>query len=318
MTLRIAPGERRAMVHIGLSKTGSLTIQTWLAQNRDALAQQGVTFDPLDTGTGPTPFRHVVGFGCLAVAVGGREIKSPHIRAFHGLTDTASWTARAGEFRTRAEASIAGTGPGTYVISSEWLADVVNTTENIAALDAWLAKRFDRVQYLVYLRDQRDWVVSAYGQHVKTGGTSGMAQFVARRCKQDYNAVVQRWLAVVGRDRLAVRLLIPEFLTGGDLIADCASLIGVDTAPLTLPGRMNESMSKARLTALLLTNRAAALLPAAVVQRLRGVVLMRRNQDTGPKLKLTPAQSALITDSNATSNETLRALLFPERKVLFR
>ena len=40
-----APPGGRALVHIGLNKSGSTTIQTWLARNREALRGQGVAYE---------------------------------------------------------------------------------------------------------------------------------------------------------------------------------------------------------------------------------------------------------------------------------
>lgn len=311
------PPGTRALVHIGLNKSGSTTIQTWLARNREALRDQGVAYEEFGTA-GPHGFDHAQGFPAVVLTRQGVRVPSASVRAAVGIARFEVQAARASAFEARAEQSFAQAEGATYVVSSEFIAAWLETRAKVEALDAWLSARFARVDYVVYLRDQTEWLASAFAQMIRTGGDRTMEDFIARRGCNDYYGLVRMWTAAVGADRLAVRLLDRDFLRGGDLVADFAGLLGVDPRRTSLPPRMNESLSAASLWTLQRRNRLSRRLEGLGLARtgaaLRGLGLPF---DRGPKLRLTPEQASRVAAMNEGGNEKLRQWLFPDRPRLF-
>jgi hypothetical protein len=300
---------RRALVHVGLNKAGSSTIQAWLLLNRDRLAQRGVAYDRLEPPEGGGP-------GRLNMATGWHRLAEDLSR------DGAPPRPEVAAFAARAEAAWGAPGLRQAVISSEYIAEFVTKPARLAAFTAWLGRRFDRVDYLLYLRDQTEWVASGYAQSVKTGGTRSLQAFVAHRGAQDHHALARRWheaaRAAPGEARLHVRLLEPDALRGGSLLRDFAHHLEVSLDGLADPGRRNESMSARRLRALCWANRAGDVLaglglPGAKARLARATERL----DGGPPLRLDRPLAAQVAQLNAASNERLRAWLFPERPCLY-
>lgn len=308
---------RRCIVHIGLNKTGSTTIQGWLAANRDALAEQGIRYDPFEGQPQPS-MAHAIGFTSLAVHHEGRIVPSADARA-HLKIDTLDDQARLVEdFEARAEDSITNGNYGTYVISSEFLPAWLPRPEMAKLFHDWLEQRFDRVRYVVYIRDQIDWVPSAYAQMIKMGGTESLEDYLERRGERNYFRSLRKWIDGVGRGKLDVRLLERDFLIDGDLVTDFAHVIGADMANTHAPKILNEAMDADALVKMLEVNRKAEKFPNLMTRAMRGQQVTKLlAASTGAKLRLTPEQALDVAQRNAESNERLRRRFFPDREVLF-
>lgn len=304
---------RTCIVHIGLNKTGSTTIQGWLAQNADLLAAQGIRYDPFEA---PQPaMHHAIGFAALGTHFSGRLMPlSPALETL-GIETLEDQGAHLDAFEALADASIAAPGCHTYVISSEFLPVWLRQPDWAALFHGWLERRFDSIRYVIYLRDQIDWVPSAYTQYVKTGGTRTLDDFIENRGLRNYLRICDRWRRGVDPAPLDIRLLEPDFLADGDLIADFASVIGADTAGLRPVEKLNEA------------------LPVEAVEHIRRINLEAeetgdrawRNarlhdvlaKACGAKLTLSRDQAHDVARRHAESNERLRRRFFRRRKILF-
>lgn len=307
---------RRAVVHIGLNKTGSNSIYTWLDRNAAALRRQGVWFDGLAPHGGPA-FSTATGWVVFARSAEPGWTPGPFERQAFRLSSRADLDARVATFLQHVEAGLPE-GPGTYVTSAEMIGGL-DTPEAIGALHGWFTARFDTVRYVVYLRDQVAWVASAYNQAIRAGETLDLDAFIARQGRNDYHALVTRWHAAVGRDALEVRLFDRRDFVRGDLIEDFAALIGAATAGTVKPPRKNTAMSALRLRA----TRAVSRLTGDFAARAGLLPLQRRLYrlplpDFGAKLRLSDTQAAQVRAMNAEGNAKLAALLFPDRTDLFR
>lgn len=314
---RKGKGIRRCIVHIGLNKTGSTTIQGWLAANRDALEAQGIRYDPFTGGKHPL-IDHAIGFSGIGVQRLGRMLPSEDAIQYYKIGDMADQTALMADFEARAQASIDRPGYRTYVISSEFLPVWLAKPEYVTVFHDWLTERFDRVRYVVYLRDQIDWVPSAYAQLVKMGGVDTLEHFLERRGKRNYYFTCSKWLRGTGRAKLDVRLLERDFLANGDLIEDFASVIGADTAPTHPAETLNEAVDAETLQQILDINRQVRDTPAKWSAEKRGQAVTKLlKASSGRKLTLSDAHALNVARRNADSNERLRKRFFPDRGLLF-
>ncbi len=209
----------RHVLHIGTHKTGSTTIQTFLAENRLALLEQGIDFPLL-----------------------GREEISPKAHAelpryFLGKTRDAS----AIEAVRRLDAP-------TVIISAETLyqCSAVSTLDRIAA-------SFPRDSSVVcYFRDPVEHVLSMYKQAMKTRGAAhslkefvklhtdamkGSEAFAYYRYEQNISEWYKRFSNVTVR--MYVRMPSAELIRR--FFRDCA--INLELQGLTFPADRNESPS---------------------------------------------------------------------------
>ncbi len=307
---------RRAVVHIGLDKTGSSTIQVWLKRNVKRLRTQGFHVDLLDDRP-PPALDMVQAFAMYGLSVDRRWRPSRRQALRFGIRGHKDLRARVTDLMSRAEASLPPPEGGTWIASSEHLGVHLQTPEAIRRQHEWLTSRFGRVDYVCYIRDQVSWVASAYAQSLKAGSARSLDAFIAKRGANDYYALARRWTEVVGEDRFHLRLF-DDVVRNSDLLADFAAAIGADTSSLSSQPPCNQSTSALRLRAMRVQNIVRAKLKRRGLgrwaDRLDPVV---RALDRGPKLRLSPQQAERVRGLNRASNEALRAWLFPDRPALF-
>lgn len=309
----------RCIVHMGLNKTGSTTLQGWLQINRAALRDQGIWYDSLEphggphlsTATGWTIYAHSQRTNYVP---GGWQAQSYRIRSRADLQE------RLDQFLTGVEATFPPPGEGTYLTSSEHIGAGVKNVPEMDKLHNWFASRFNEVRYVVYIREQTDWVASAYVQAVRSGTTESLDAYIERFGFNDYHALIKKWRGVAGAENVDVRLFDRAAFEGGDLIDDFAHAIGADASQTLRPSRLNDSMPLYQLNLLLWTSR----LFGKAIEKLGLIRAQRRFYSRNmpflfgsKRLRLSPEQTARVRAMNADSNEALRALAFPAADSLF-
>ena len=307
----------KALIHIGMPKTGSSTIQAFLKVNGDALRGQGIRHDPVNPRFGSQYELAAAGLvragACMSDGVALRVL---------GLRDPDAQRAYVNAFEARLQKGRQAWGEQVYLGSSEHIHAWLNRAEQIGALDDLLRLYFDSVQYLVYLRPQSEMVVSAYSERIRRGETLSFNDHFNQRLKAlNYWKSLRLWARVVGEERITPRLLTPDALVGGDLLDDFCAIAGIDRAGLKTPPRMNTSLSA---EAIALRRRLNRFLPVrnrkgarAKPYQLALRLLERRLPQPGTRLQLTEDQNTSLLSDHAEGNEKLRARYFPERATLF-
>ncbi len=211
-------------------------------------------------------------------------------------------------------------GSALFVGSSEHIHAWLTTPALIAALDRFLTARFAEVRYLVYLRPQEELLTSGYSEAVRRGATHDFATHLARSPGINLWRGLKPWVQTVGRDRLEVRLMQPDALAGGDLLADFCATAGICADRFERPPRVNASLDLGEIA---LRRRLNAVLPvlarsgrphplhSAALRLLRPLL-----RDRG-RLRLRAEEVAQIRARTAASNEKLRRRLFWTRPELF-
>lgn len=307
----------RALIHIGLPKTGSSSIQEFLRLNRPALCARGIRHAPLDPRFG-SQFE----LGALGLDAAGAVIEAEMARRVLNLRDDAQARDYAARARAFLDAGVAAWTEPLYVGSSEHLAAWIDRPERVRALDGALSARFDEVRYLVYLRPQVELLLSGYSERVLRGGTETLeAHLDKRRGVHDHDRLVRRWEQAVGAERLEVRLLRADFLQDGDLVRDFCAVLGTPPEGLAMPPRVRPSLSAGDIRFRRRLNRFLRLREQGGGDNPRYLVALRLGRllglRGGPQLRLTEAQRARIEADYADSNEALRVRRFPQRARLF-
>ncbi|MEQ9317092.1 MAG: hypothetical protein RLN72_14655 [Henriciella sp.] len=306
---------KRCLAHVGMNKAGSTTIQQWLRANAGELRQQFIVYDPLEDGP-PNSLTH--DFGFPAIGLGDRHLAAAAARKRFAIETVEDHRARREEFMRRAEASIEAAGERLYVISSERLQGWLLKGDELRRFTGWLEQHFDKVEYVIYVRDQIDWFASAYSQAVKTGSADTLEGFMVRNGTIDYAEIAARWAEIGGPGSVTVRLLERDALGKGGLLMDFADLLGAAPDGVADVARLNPSMTGDAVVAMAALNAKIAAEP-----KLAADPAVKSERDAlartvdGPSFKLPEAVALDVARRHAASNEALRKTFFPDRPHLF-
>lgn len=307
----------KAIIHIGMPKVGSSSIQEFLKLNRPALLTRGIRYAPLNPKFG-SQFE----LAATGVVGAGESIRDPDARLVLQLRTPEDERAYADRYRQTLDGWLQGWQEPLFVGSSEHIVPWLNSPERIAALDRFLSTRFESVRYVLYLRDQGAHILSSYSERIRRGEDVDFSTHLEGRLKHlNLNMLVRRWEDAVGAARLDVRLLTRDALIGGDLIRDFCDVLGTARDGLQEPARMNTALSVEEIALRRRLNRRLS------VRRQNGAynrwyfwalrLLGRMLPRPGTPLSLSPEDRQRVDAQFATSNERLRARRFPTRATLF-
>ena len=307
----------RAVIHIGMPKTGSSSIQEFLKLNREALLSRGIRYAPLNPAFG-SQFE----LAATGVVGAGQTIRDAHSRLILQLPTPQAEAAYVDRYRQFLDDGLAHWTEDLFIASSEHIQPWLHQSAMMQALDRFLTARFTDVRYVIYLRDQAELMISSWSERIRRGETLDFDTHLDGRLKAlNFNWIVTKWEEAVGADRLDVRLLTRDALVQGDLIHDFCAVMGTPRAGLAEPARMNTALSRQEAE---LRRRVNRWLP---VRRKNGHfnplhyaavrALMRLKRGPETPLSLTPEARARIAQFYARSNERLRARRFPDRASLF-
>jgi hypothetical protein len=200
------------VLHIGLRKAGSSSIQSFLSANGEALSAQGVEYPIIGrTGTDRTAHVNLVhdlkGSGKFIPAYGSLEDLADHWRA---------------------------SSASTLILSSEMFEAC--DREDAVRMREILRRGNEPFRIVLILRPLTDLMASSYGQKVKYGAkTFDFDRFFARRIAEprvDFHRTAQEWAGAFGWDSLRLRYLHRDHLLNGDLIDDFLALADVEDRDL--------------------------------------------------------------------------------------
>lgn len=313
---RTASGPR-CVVHIGLNKTGTTTVQSWLAQNREALKSLGVLAPNISSPRAQFPVQlHFLGVlpFCLTnhLAPRGRLRRALGLKTLRDQQEFCDACTESFD----AEIVEMGAQLDTVVMSSEMLGGWVTTPQQVKSLDDWLAARFTRIEYLVYLRDPSDWVASRFAQNLKHGATISLDDFVDKNCHTNLFRMLNLWSDTLGKDRFHIRLFERDELLEGDIVTDFCGTANIERTGTNAVTHENVSPSARELQITLIFNRLCKHLRIEPKDDSRLKKTFRWFSN-GKKLRLSPAQAAKIYTTNAGDLEKIRIKYFPERSGLF-
>ncbi len=243
----IAPEHRPAVVlHVGMGKTGTTTIQAVFHRSRRALARQGILYP-----RSPGPRRHArIGLamqpddGVPRDSVGWRR---------QGVSTP-------GELRPILEDAlfreVERRRPEHLLISDEALLRAANGT--LANLRELCDRLASTVRVVAYLRRQDEHLCSRYQQVIKREGEVRTLTQRAQALDEvhDFHARLLAWRDIMRPDHLVVRTFEPDRFVDGSLLSDFVAASGLEIAPGTLaevPAR-NESLDAETVEVLRILN----------------------------------------------------------------
>ena len=221
-----------ATIHIGLPKTGTTSVQRFLALNAERLAEVGISY--------PRFLKKENHHALAAYGVGSQIV---HMSRMSGLNSIEEWQAWRPRFRR--EFLEHTTGGGHWIFSSEHIASRLNTHERIGSLMELLDEAFEQCRIIVYVRRQDEMAISSYSTWVRDGLTRefDIDEHIEMRNRYDFRMIIERWMAYLPKEAISIRLL-PNERSDATLIEDFAAAIGIgDITNWKLPPRMNTTLS---------------------------------------------------------------------------
>ena len=300
----------RVYIHIGTQKTGTSSIQDFLATNRGLLlSEQGCLY--------PASIMHA---------------QLSHEQGFHDhnqlalhLRDPRPGDVLGALLRREIEAS----GCRSLIISAEVMSTVLTDPELVARLRQFLQQLgCDEVRIVVWLRETGAMFASLCSQWLRTG----LANPVHLQAPQDnpifcflldYRALLQRWEQVFGRQALRVRLFERECWPQGELLRDAVEAFELAwDERFVLPASSNERLNLLEIEVLRRVNlraQGAVFTPGSPKAALFGPLHRHLGALQDPQLRFVPPQAVTTAWRQwaAEGNEWVRHEFFPERKSLF-
>ncbi len=227
-----------ALLHIGVEKTGSTTIQEFLYQNKILLKRQGVFFPELITFRNHRP---VAVYCC-------KTTKSNMFTNIHGIDDLRKrekwklyfWNLFASEMKKIDK------GVEKVIFSSEHFSSLLKDKEEIQLLKLFMEPYFSMVKIVIYIRRQDLIAGSMISNSAKAGSGKMMpkADQISHRHYYNFNKLVRKWSDIFGKGNLRLRVFEADRMTGKDLLTDFKQQVGIyPDKGFIEPGRLNTSIS---------------------------------------------------------------------------
>ena len=209
------------VLHVGMGKTGTSSIQAWFHRNRQRLTRHGLLYPK-----SPGKRRHAR----LSSAIRSDDARRPHDR--RGLQEPPASQLRPvvleellGEIRAVRPSRLLLSDEGLCGAPDDALANLRQLLDGVAA----------SVRVVFYLRRQDEHLCSRYQQAVKWNGLTARLAERADRMEHgtlyDYQARLEAWQRVFRPDELVVRRFERADFVGGTLQRDFLDAAGLDLRP---------------------------------------------------------------------------------------
>ena len=280
------------VLHIGLQKTGTSSIQNFLQSNIAVLNENGFDY-PHITQFSAVQFKGPSSHNCLAPALGLKQ------SGFPAVDEDELQSLR--EFLLSTDK--------TVIISSEEISRIMDLTTLMKFFEGMDVKVF------VYLRHQANWAESMYNQRNKllffkqderlfeegTLSEEDLFRFLRQEHYtplMNFEALLDRWSEAFGQENLIVRIFDRKKMYKNDLLADFCQAIGIDfLEECTIPKSVNENLANSWIS-----------------------YFVKLSQDQGPEFAKQAAESFIngLDDPQIVQNGDIKVLTPRVRKNLMK
>lgn len=197
------------LVHIGINKTGTSSLQRAFFDHRAALAELGIVYPEM-----------------------GIDVASHHdvSRALKGVDPASLGMPRDWKERLLAECD----GAKTCLLSSENFHTIADPSKVLALCPA------GQTRIVVYIREHAAHLVSWYQQAIQSRNTAMTLDEFIEHHALSFLKMIQKWEAAFGPGNVTVRLYDRAALKDGDVISDFCAFLG-DGAADVLVGKSQPS-----------------------------------------------------------------------------
>lgn len=238
----------RAILHIGIEKTGTTSIQSFLAMNRDVLKSRSILF-PVSPGDENHEF--LAGYAA-------NDEKRDDIRVRNKIESQEDLDGFRERFASRFADEVRAAACDTVILSGEHCSSRLVTREEVERLRGLLLGMVDDVRVIVYLRRQDEFLLSAYSTRVRCGETRRLSLPAAnkRRDRYDFAKLLDLWSGVFGKEAITGRIFSRATLVDGSAVSDFIQSAGLPAdLPYQLPPEKNQSLDGEALELLRMINK---------------------------------------------------------------
>jgi hypothetical protein len=248
---------RRLILHIGMHKTGTTSIQNELSKSRDILekhkvhypvfrqANHSLNFGPLfvDNPNISELFKNAGVYGEKAIEAEKNRLQEMWIKEFERFDGK------------------------DFIISGEQLS--LLSHDGVRRLRAFVAPYFDDVKIIVYVREPLSFLRSAMQQRIKGGKRYS-------HLPKLYKSRIIHYVQEFGDENVIVRPFLSEAFAGGDLFTDFFASLGIDVdLGLSFEDKSNEALGINSLRMLTEYNKRYPYLVDDKINEKRGLVSNR-------------------------------------------
>jgi hypothetical protein len=322
--------KRRAIVHVGLEKTGTTSIQQTLNNNRHRLRKVGFLFP---RSPGKTNHTRLVA-ACLDVGV------ADNLKAFLLSRRGESEAELIFNFKADFDEELKTAGEwSTLIISSELISSRLHTTSEVKRLVGLLDPHVDDICFLIYLRRQDQLALSRFSSALRAGHTDfgsvlgdlSANAFLQLPAERDSNDIVEffNYDHIISRfenlgDNVSVKVELYDSPKGlCDPLRTFYGHLGPSAAGLLPPQektvRLNRAMSAEAqyIISLLNTSHPVQLLSGERNMTYRSVLKQVEMEVTGQDRTLQRSDAEAFFELFHDSNERVRERYFPTQATLF-
>ena len=302
---------RRCVIHIGTEKTGTSSIQKFLADSRESLRADGVVYPKCAGLRGGSQWEFVAYAHSRPWAMDfGKRLRI--------TAEGAHDIFRKSFFEELLEEFNAVVNKDLLIISSEHFHSCLGEVVEIERLKILLEPWCSEIRILMYLRRQDRLAVSYYSTKLK-GGDANPVLFPNLKAVEalryfDYLDLYKKWALVFGSANIDVRLFESAELIGGDLLLDFCSSIGIEPRGAASVPRLNPSLSRDGLDFALALNRQLAKTKGPAAEKQHTEIIEFISREYSGHGDVTGRDEAIdFVERFSTSNDLLRRVAFPQR-----
>ena len=206
---------KKLILHIGYNKTGTTAIQNSFYYNRKSLEKNGLFYPKKCRGKRKSPAHHALAESLL-FHIGKplpRFVKTKIYRKY-----------KAEHYWNVLKKELTESNCSSAFISSEAFSRLRGHPEQMKFIREQL-KNWD-IKVLVYLRNQPEFLASAYNQAVKRGHETRTVDELMQSgwMKIDYFIELEQWASVFGPENIIVRIFDKKKMPGG-VVADILKVL---------------------------------------------------------------------------------------------
>ena len=206
---------RTLFIHIGSGKTGTTSIQKFLAANREKLLDQNFCYPGCDDN------HHQL------VTIFERNNKNlPRILASQDSQKIRHYSRIAQEIIMKEMKE----NDKDFIISSEYFQNITNN-KNVKEIRHFFGEFFNRIEIIYYVREPIGLYQSLVQQYIKAAST-----FPGPNIKFNNKSIVETWA-------LHLPVTVLTFDTDQDVIESFCKIIGINTSSLCKVRKANQSLS---------------------------------------------------------------------------
>ena len=298
----------KVIIHIGIEKTATTSLQSFLRKNEQELLKHGYFF-PKSGGD----------FNQELFAISFSRGPENFLKR-HGVFERSEQGKIRDQLRRDLEDEIAQLKdlPKAMIITSEWLHSKLTTADEVIALGAFLENFVKKIEVICYLKEQSALANSRYSTSLKFGSSRSFEQYIGE-CSPgvtyfNHLETLSRWSEVASGNNMNCRLFSRQDLNEGSIFTDFLNQLDIvhENSAWIEPSILNQSFSfkGAMIFRALNETLAGSRIPWKYKKVLSGGLAGSHNF-------ITEAEYNRISEEFSSSNESVRERFFPNREVLF-